>query len=149
LGQEVRGAVAPLGLSVIIGAFLFGVGMQLGGGCASGTLYSAGGGSTRMFVTLAAFIAGSVLGVLHTPFWDDTPSYAPVSLVDRFGVVIALAMSLALFATVATVSWVVEQRAAASSTAVRHERYSVIHGPWPLVAGALGLAAVNIATLLL
>lgn len=32
LGQPVRGAVAPLSLSVVIGAFMFGVGMQLGGG---------------------------------------------------------------------------------------------------------------------
>jgi len=32
LGQAVRGSVAPLGLSVIVGAFIFGVGMQLGGG---------------------------------------------------------------------------------------------------------------------
>ena len=26
---------------------------------------------------------------------------------------------------------------------------SILHGPWPLVAGALGLAAINVATLLL
>mgnify|MGYP001616304239 FL=1 len=32
LGQSVRGAIAPLGVAVIIGAFMFGVGMQLGGG---------------------------------------------------------------------------------------------------------------------
>lgn len=32
LGQTVRGALAPLGISVIVGAFMFGVGMQLGGG---------------------------------------------------------------------------------------------------------------------
>lgn len=32
LGQPVSGAVAPVGLSVIVGAFLFGMGMQLGGG---------------------------------------------------------------------------------------------------------------------
>ncbi|MFN3615088.1 MAG: YeeE/YedE thiosulfate transporter family protein, partial [Rubrimonas sp.] len=43
LGQPVRGFVFPAGLEVAIGAFVFGVGMQLGGGCASGTLYSAGG----------------------------------------------------------------------------------------------------------
>ena len=42
----------PIGVSVIVGAFLFGVGMQLGGGCASGTLYTAGGGNTRMLATL-------------------------------------------------------------------------------------------------
>ena len=41
-GQPVRGAVAPVGISVLVGAFLFGVGMQLGGGCASGTLYTVG-----------------------------------------------------------------------------------------------------------
>ena len=37
-GQPVSGLVQPLSLSVIIGAFMFGLGMQLGGGCASGTL---------------------------------------------------------------------------------------------------------------
>ena len=31
-GQAVRGNVAPLGLSVMVGAFIFGVGMQIGGG---------------------------------------------------------------------------------------------------------------------
>src|SRR5207247_7821126 len=46
-GQAVRGSVSPVGVSVAAGAFLFGVGMQLGGGCASGTLYTAGGGNTR------------------------------------------------------------------------------------------------------
>src|SRR5262249_18530403 len=51
LGQAVRGSISPVGVSVVAGAFLFGVGMQLGGGCASGTLYTAGGGSTRMLIT--------------------------------------------------------------------------------------------------
>ena len=36
-GMELRGAVRPLGVSVLAGAFLFGIGMQIGGGCASGT----------------------------------------------------------------------------------------------------------------
>ena len=47
LGQPVRGFVFPAGWEVALGAFLFGVGMQIGGGCASGTLYTAGGGDTR------------------------------------------------------------------------------------------------------
>src|SRR5262247_3024609 len=34
-GQPVRGSISPPGLAVIIGAFMFGVGMQLGSGCAS------------------------------------------------------------------------------------------------------------------
>ncbi len=43
-GEPVRGLVSPVGVSVIFGAFLFGIGMQMGGGCASGTLYTVGGG---------------------------------------------------------------------------------------------------------
>ncbi len=44
-GNPVRGNVNPVSMSVMIGAFIFGIGMQLGGGCASGTLYTVGGGS--------------------------------------------------------------------------------------------------------
>ncbi|NMM38050.1 MAG: YeeE/YedE family protein [Glaciimonas sp.] len=47
-GREVVGAVAPVGWQVAAGAFLFGIGMQLGNGCGSGTLFTLGGGSRRM-----------------------------------------------------------------------------------------------------
>src|SRR5262249_38162001 len=84
-GQAGRGSVSPVGVSVIVGAFLFGVGMQLGGGCASGTLYTAGGGNTRMLATLAAFIAGSVAGTAHAPWWSTAPAAQPMSLVTIVG----------------------------------------------------------------
>ena len=64
-GHEVSGFVSPAGSGVIVGAFMFGVGMQLGGGCASGTLFTAGGGNARMLVTLFFFIVGSVLATVH------------------------------------------------------------------------------------
>src|SRR3954447_2937552 len=97
-GQPVKGLIAPVGTSVVVGAFVFGIGMQLGGGCASGTLFTVGGGNTRMVVTLAAFIAGSVLGAFHLPWWQTLPSLAPVSLVESFGWQAALALNLAVFA---------------------------------------------------
>jgi uncharacterized protein len=147
-GRLVRGSVSPVGLSVLAGAFLFGIGMQLGGGCASGTLYSAGGGSVRMLVTLAAFIAGSVIGVVHMPIWERAPALAPISLVSTFGLAPALAGSLLLFGAVAFVSRTVERRHDVEANHPRSPR-SFLHGPWPLIAGAIGLAAVNIATLLL
>jgi hypothetical protein len=140
----------------VAGAFLFGIGMQLGGGCASGTLYTAGGGSVRMLVTLAAFIAGSVFGVLHQPLWDLAPRLAPISLVARYGVLAALAISFAIFGAIALASLIAERRTArtlsaerSGSNVERRTSNGLFRGPWPLVAGALGLAAVNIATLAL
>jgi len=141
--QTVHGSVSPLGLSVVVGAFLFGVGMQLGGGCASGTLYSVGGGSTRMLVTLAAFIAGSVLGSAHMPWWSKTPALAPASLVTMFGAPAGLAISLAVMGTIVLATVVVERR--------RHGRLLAADrgALWPLAAGGVGLAAVNVFTLAL
>src|SRR3954469_3045686 len=77
-GQPVQGLVAPVGVSVLVGAFLFGIGMQLGGGCASGTLYTVGGGSVRMLLTLAAFVAGSAIGAAHLHWWAALPHLPPV-----------------------------------------------------------------------
>ncbi|MGH8726104.1 MAG: YeeE/YedE thiosulfate transporter family protein, partial [Burkholderiales bacterium] len=37
-GREIAGALAPAGVQVAAGAFLFGIGMQLAGGCGSGAL---------------------------------------------------------------------------------------------------------------
>ncbi|MGE0703077.1 MAG: YeeE/YedE family protein [Vicinamibacterales bacterium] len=152
LGQPVRGLIAPVGLSVAVGAFIFGVGMQLGGGCASGTLYTAGGGSVRMLVTLAAFIAGSVLGTLHMPIWEHMPSFGSLAFVPMYGAPVALAMNLAAFGAIAGVSVLVERQVNGGMlrrdpSALRARSW--LRGPWPLVAGAVGLAAVNIATLVL
>jgi uncharacterized protein len=151
-GQPMRGSVSPIGISVLAGAFLFGVGMQLGGGCASGTLYSAGGGNTRMAITLLAFIAGSVIGAAHMPWWTGTMALKPVSLVSAFGLGAALATTLTVLGALTVLTLVVERnRRSAPIQTVSNgaSRYRLLQGPWPLVAGAVGLALVNIATLLL
>ena len=41
-------------------SFIFGMGMQLGGGCGSGTLFTVGGGSTRMVITLGRLHHGFI-----------------------------------------------------------------------------------------
>jgi len=150
-GQVVRGSVSPLSVSVVVGAFLFGIGMQLGGGCASGTLYTAGGGNTRMLLTLAAFIAGSVIGTAHMPWWTAAPAVKPISLVASLGAWPALALSVAVFGALAIVTIIVERRrhGALQSIASAPAASQLLRGPWPLVAGAVGLSIVNIATLLL
>ena len=143
-GKPVSGAVAPVGLSVLVGAFLFGLGMQLGGGCGSGTLFTVGGGNTRMIVTLLFFVAGSVVGTAHLPWWLTQPSFSEISLADTFGLAPALVLQLALYGAIAWLTLLAEKR--------RHGRVESLfqagppsgprwlHGPWPLAAGAVALA---------
>src|SRR5277367_2460773 len=109
-GQPVHGEYGAVGVSVLVGAFIFGLGMQLGGGCASGTLYTAGGGNSRMLVTLFFFIVGSALGAWHLPWWSATPNIGKVSLIAAWGWPTALAVSLAAFATIAWATIVIERR---------------------------------------
>jgi len=151
-GSPVRGLVSPAGTSVIVGAFIFGIGMQLGGGCASGTLYTVGGGSTRMVVTLIAFIAGSLIGTAHMPFWTSLPQLEPISVVKTLGLVPALALNWLVFALIAAVTIAVEKRRHGRLVAenLRPAHASPwLHGPWPLVAGAVALVVLNFATLAL
>ncbi len=146
-GMPVYGFVAPVGVSVAFGAFLFGLGMQLGGGCASGTLFTVGGGSTRMLVTLAFFVLGSVIATAHLPFWLALPNIGPVSLVQSLGAWQALGLNLAVFGAVVLVTLAVERRRGIAAPAPRPHDW--LRGPWPILAGALTLALLNFATLAL
>ncbi|MEM7496539.1 MAG: YeeE/YedE family protein [Pseudomonadota bacterium] len=154
-GWNMHPVILPMGLASAIGAFVFGIGMQLGGGCASGTLFTVGGGSTRMLVTLAFFIAGSVIATAHIPtFWNqlddmtgipNIPGFSATAALGPFG---ALAALLALLATVWAGSAWLEKRAHGALEAPR-ATVSVASGPWSLPLGAVVLAVVSIGCFLL
>jgi len=151
-GQSLVGATAPVGISVLVGAAIFGFGMQLGGGCGSGTLFTVGGGSTRMLVTLAFFIVGAVLGTAHLPYWLTLPSMPPVSLGATLGTFGGIAATLLALGAVAAATVWVERRAHGSlerqgPPAGRGWSW-VLRGPWPLVGAGILLAVLNVVTLL-
>jgi uncharacterized membrane protein YedE/YeeE len=79
------GAIAPLGPSLVIGAFVFGIGMQLANGCGSGTLYTVGGGSGRMLIALLFFVIGSVFGSLSLPTFLSLGGVDPILASDYLG----------------------------------------------------------------
>src|SRR5690348_9550946 len=95
------GAIAPLGPSLVIGAFTFGIGMQLANGCGSGTLYTAGSGSGRMLIALATFIVGSVFGSLSLPSFLALGGVDPILASDYLGAWGGLAATLLSIAAVA------------------------------------------------
>ncbi len=110
------GSIAPLGVSLVVGAFVFGIGMQLGNGCGSGTLYTVGGGSGRMLFTLAFFIVGSVLGSLSLPAFLNMGGIDPVLASDYLGPWGGLAATLVSIGIVALIVQQIAIRRGASAT---------------------------------
>ncbi|PYM62492.1 MAG: hypothetical protein DME11_20005 [Candidatus Rokuibacteriota bacterium] len=149
-GVAVGGAVAPASVSVLVGAFVFAVGMQVAGGCGSGMLYHLGAGVTPMLATLVGFVAGAVLATFHMPFWWALPSLGEVSLAERLGWSGAVVLQLAVCALLALVSWVFERRRVGARPSLRAPVTGwrrVVQGPWPLGVGAVLLALLNLVTL--
>jgi len=149
-GHGVSGSVAPLGVAVGFGAFIFGIGMQLGSGCASGVLYTAGGGNVRTLLVLIFFCLGAFWGSLDLGWWQQLPSMNGVSLGRTFGWEIAVPLQIGvlvmIFVGLRTSGWTLQPigrwRHGLSLT-------SLLKGPWPLIVSAVALALLNWATLLI
>lgn len=154
-GAEANGYVSPIGVSLLVGAFIFGVGMQLGGGCASGTLYAVGGGRSVMFITLLFFIIGSTIGAAHFDFWmEDMPATEPFSLATSTGLGYggAWIVSLALFGIIALITILIEKKRKPPEMAPVPSEIGwkrILRGSWPLFAAAIVLAILNALTLLI
>lgn len=148
-GAPLTGFLNPVGLALCLGAFLFGIGMQIGGGCGSGTLYTAGGGNVRMVVTLAAFVAGSVLATTDPGGWSGWSSAGAYSIIDWLGAPAAVVAVLLGLGAVYGVLLVIETRRVGAVAPLWHGGLSfAMRTAWPLLSGALALAAVNVATLI-
>ncbi|SFG73600.1 hypothetical protein SAMN05216175_11271 [Neptunomonas qingdaonensis] len=151
-GNDVNGFVRPLGWSIIIGAFVFGIGMQLGNGCASGNLYHAGGGQLRALPCIIGFTLGALWASKDYEWWTTLPQFAPYSFIEQFGVIQAIVINLAVFAVIAWFTVVIEKRrhgslekdALHSSLPLYRQ---LISGPWPFIWGAIALAILNFITL--
>ena len=98
-----KGFVAPISFATICGAFMFGVGMVIAGGCASGTLMRVGEGFAMQWLSLFFFIVGSLVGAAHFGWWKENfIVHGPkIFLPDVFGwaggVVVQLLIILCLY----------------------------------------------------
>ena len=150
----VQGAIAPVGVSVMIGAFLFGIGMQLGGGCGSGTLFTVGGGHVRMLITLSFFIVGAFIGSMHLHWWLSLPSIGTISFIQLLGWIPALLLQLGVLAALYKIVLKMDnyRNREIVSLHVREINDSLtaklIFGPWPLLWGAVSIAILSFLTLL-
>ncbi len=100
LGLGATGSMAPVSVSLVVGAFLFGIGMQLANGCGSGVLFSFGGGSGRMLVALPFFILGSLLGSFLLPSVIHLGSLGQLPIAGGAGAPTGIIINLLLIALV-------------------------------------------------
>ena len=147
-GEMPTASVAPVGISVMVGSFIFGIGMQMGNGCASGTLYNLGGGKSAMVLTLLAFIAGSVVGAYQLGFWLDLPSLPPISLAESTGLgyfggwVVQLVIFFGIYGVTIAIAKKKnppQMKPLATTKGIK----KIWRGAWPLVTAGVVLALLN------
>lgn len=152
---ELTAALGPPSISLLVGAFVFGLTMQIADGCGSGTLYKAGLGIPLNMGILPLFAAGSFLGSVHIGDWLSLGQTEPVGLVNTLGLEMALALTLLglLVALIAIRLWVGKDKAwldskwlwAAAALALLATLNLIVAGqPWGVVYG-FGLWAAKIS----
>ncbi|MBL8314871.1 MAG: YeeE/YedE family protein [Rubrivivax sp.] len=98
---ELQPALGPPSVSLLVGAFVFGLTMQIADGCGSGTLYKAGMGVPLNMGILPLFALGSFIGSAHLDRWLALGQTEPVGLVAAWGAGPALAATWAVLIAVA------------------------------------------------
>lgn len=68
---RIPGTITSVGSHIAIGAFIFGIGMTIAGGCSSAALVRIGEGHAFPWVVSLGFIIGNLLGAKNYSFWYD------------------------------------------------------------------------------
>jgi uncharacterized membrane protein YedE/YeeE len=144
------GAVAPVSVSVIVGSFMFGLAMQLAGGCGSGTLFTASSGNGKMAITLVFFMIGSLVGTHHFDFWRSLPSLGGISLMNEFGKTNSVLLQVSILIVLYYFIYKSDQKRNSEFSHLdifNFSNFDLLKGPWPLILGALLLVFFNVLML--
>ena len=144
-GSTPKFTANPIGLALFVGAALFAIGMQLGGACASGTLFAVGAGQSTIVLTLGGFVAGSVFYTWAYPIFTGWPQIPGLLLSDHAGWAGSWAITIAALLLVVVATRLVQKRRTPPPldvvpTARGFAR--IYRGSWPLLAGGLVLAVL-------
>ena len=98
--------ISPVSMAVAVGAFIFGIGMQLNhGGCTSGTLNRTGQLQPLSFASLLALIVGATLAAYSFDDWNDWPKLESYAWQFEFGIWTGLLLQLGLLFILYKVLW--------------------------------------------
>ncbi len=149
--QSFQGIVRPAGLSVMLGAFLFGIGMQLAANCSSGTLNRVGQLEPLSFISFVMLFVGGVIGAYWYDSWSYWPALTSFSFTQHFGW-IGLGLSLVVLGL--TYHWMTrcEQQHCQNLEPIfsRDKHQAWWSSKWsPLLKAGVLLAVLNFAILIM
>ncbi len=150
-GATPKVTAGPIGLGLFAGAAVFAIGMQLGGACASGTLFAVGSGQSTIVLTLGGFIAGSVLYTWAFPIFDGWPQVSGFLLSEHVGWFGSWAITIAVLLGIVLLTRVIQARRTPPPVDVVPTARGfarVFRGSWPVLAGAVVLGVLAAAVFL-
>jgi uncharacterized membrane protein YedE/YeeE len=150
-GSQPQPSGGDLGVALIAGAFLFGIGMQLGGACASGTLFAVGSGQSTIVLTLGGFIIGSVLYTWQYDLVADLPAVPGVVMAEHIGWFGSWAVTIAALLLIVSLTRLIQTRRTpppVDAPPSARGTLRIVRGSWPMLAGAVTLAVLGAAVLL-
>lgn len=149
-GKDLIGFVQPLSLSVVAGAFIFGIGMQFANGCTSGTFNKLGQLQPLSLTSFIFLLIGGTLAAYHTDFWHSVPALPAFSVLNHWGLWIGMFIQLLFIAVLYQLAIQREkmQFGQASSLFPKKQIWKV-HQWHPWLKAGLFLALLNAALLLL
>lgn len=152
--------VLPIGLHLVVGGIVFGIGMVIAGGCVSGNLFRAGEGYVASWVAIGGILVGLLAASWTWNWWwlnhiRFMPSiWLPEYLGHLGGLVVTM---LLLAAAWMAVHWWESRgdgmpaipgrpRVADPDFAgrMRHWYQTIVVRGWPVLAGGIALAVLNI-----
>lgn len=140
-GQPYNGFIRPLSLSIPIGAFIFGIGMQISCGCTSGTLNRLGQLQPLALPTLLFMIVGGTLAALTFGSWQQLPAIEPFAFQQQFSWPIALTFQMLIFFALWLYLWHLEkQKHDKVESLFAFKERKINH---PFLVAALSLAIIN------
>jgi len=140
-GQTYTGLVRPLSLGVIVGAVMFGVGMQIGCGCTSGTLNKLGQLQTLAIPTLLFMIVGGTLASASFEHWRHWPTLPPFAFQTEFDWYTGLSIQLLMLSTAYLLFHWIEKKRHGSAEPLYHQKAPKhLH---PFASAAILLAMLN------
>jgi uncharacterized membrane protein YedE/YeeE len=141
--QPMQGMIQPLSLAVVAGAFVFGIGMQLGHGCTSGTLNKLGQFQPLSIWSFLGLLIGGTLAAWQMDFWRSLPALAPISVFQPDQLVVSFGAQFALLA--ALYLWVrrLERRRTGQVQPLIRGRVWQLNRWHPWLLAAISLALLN------